>query len=340
MSAPPADDLVLDVRNLETVYATAAGEVAAVRDVSLAIRRGEKLAIVGESGSGKSALALSILGLVREPGSVRAGEVWVNGRETRALSDRRRQAIRGREISLIYQDPLSALDPLRTVGEQIAEAIRAGQPALGRAAARRRAVELLGEVEVPSPARRAGDRPHQFSGGMRQRVMIAIAIANEPDLIIADEPTTALDVTTQAQVFALLERLVADRGAAIALITHNMGVVARFCDTVHVMYAGRLVEQAPVATLFDHPAHPYSAALLDAVPRPDRPRGRLPAIPGEPPDLTALPAGCAFAPRCPIGHDREDCRTLAPADRPFSASGPEVRVACHHAETALAGARR
>jgi oligopeptide/dipeptide ABC transporter ATP-binding protein len=322
----PGDDVVLDVRHLETVYATAAGEVAAVRDVSLSIRRGETLAIVGESGSGKSALALSILGLLRAPGAVRAGEIWVNGRETRALSDRQRQALRGREISLIYQDPLGALDPLRTVGEQIAEAIRAGQPALGRAAARRRAVELLGEVEVPSPARRAEDRPHQFSGGMRQRVMIAIAIANEPDLVIADEPTTALDVTIQAQI--------------LALITHNMGVVARFCDTVHVMYAGRLVERAPVATLFDRPAHPYSAALLDAVPHPDRPRRRLPAIPGDPPDLTALPAGCSFAPRCPVGHDREDCRTVAPVDRPLPAAGAGVRVACHHAELTLEGARR
>jgi oligopeptide/dipeptide ABC transporter ATP-binding protein len=339
MSAP-GGDVVLDVRHLETVYETAGGDVEAVRDVSLTIRRGEKSAIVGESGSGKSALALSILGLIRAPGVVRAGEVWINGRETRALTDRQRQAIRGREISLIYQDPLSALDPLRTVGEQIAEAVRTGQPGLGRAAARRRAVELLGEVEVPSPQRRADDRPHQFSGGMRQRVMIAIAIANEPDLIIADEPTTALDVTTQAQVFTLLERLVADRGAAIALITHNMGVVARFCDTVHVMYAGRLVEQAPVATVFADPAHPYSAALLDAVPRPDRPRRRLPAIPGDPPDLTALPAGCSFAPRCPIGHDREDCRTVAPANRPLPTSDAEARVACHHPELALEGARR
>ena len=201
---------------------------------------------------------------------------------------------------------------------------------MGRASARRRAVELLTEVEVPAAARRLDDYPHQYSGGMRQRVMIAIALANDPDIVIADEPTTALDVTTQAQVLALLDRLVAERGVAVVLITHNLGVVAEFCDRVEVMYAGRFVEQAAVGDLFAHPLHPYTEALLASIPRPDRlVEGRLPAIPGFPPDLAQLPAGCSFEPRCPLGHGREACVEREPRTETVKFGARTGAAACH-----------
>ena len=321
----PAENVVLAVRNLETEFVTQQGIVKAVRDVSFEVRWAEKVGIVGESGSGKSALALSIIGLMEPPGRIVGGEVWLNGRDISKLSDRQMQHVRGNEISLIFQDPMTALDPVKTIGDQITEGVLRHQRNLGRKGARRLAVDLLRDVEVPSAERRLDDYPHQYSGGMRQRVMIAIALANEPDVLIADEPTTALDVTTQAQVLDLLEKLVADRHAAVILITHNLGVVAEFCDVVQVMYAGRIVERARTEDIYVRPTHPYTEALLRSVPRPDRlERGPLPSIPGFPPSLADLPPGCSFEPRCPVGQGRAICREQTPM--PLSVSGPERPV--------------
>jgi oligopeptide/dipeptide ABC transporter ATP-binding protein len=302
-----SDDVVLEAKGIETHFLSRGEPVKAVRGVSFALRKGEKLGIVGESGSGKSALALSVLGLLDPPGKVVAGEVWLHGRRLDLGHERGWSAVRGRHISLVYQDPMVALDPVKTVGWQIAEVIRRHNPGMGRAALRRRVVELLREVGVRDAERRADSYPHQYSGGMRQRVVVAIALANDPDVLIADEPTTALDVTTQAQVLDLLDRLTTEHGSAVILITHNMGVVAEFCDRVLVMYAGRIVEEATTSELFAHQAHPYTEALLGAVMRPDRlPSGPLPTIPGMPPALDALPAGCSFAPRCPARQPKCD----------------------------------
>jgi oligopeptide/dipeptide ABC transporter ATP-binding protein len=324
---------LLSVRDLETVFHTGAGTVRAVRNVSFDVAPGERLGIVGESGSGKSAMALSILGLIEPPGEVLGGSVTLKGRELIGRPERELQRVRGKEVALVYQDPMSALDPVKTIGRQLIETLRQHDRGLSRKTARRAAAELLRDVEVPDPERRLEDFPHQYSGGMRQRVMIASALANRPDLLIADEPTTALDVTTQAQVLELLNRLVAERGAAVLLITHNLGIVAEFCDTVRVMYAGRLVESGDTRALFRAPAHPYSEALLRAVPRPDRlQRGPLPAIEGAPPDLAALPEGCAFEPRCPLGHGRPECVGAAPENRLV---GPARLAECHFAETQL-----
>jgi oligopeptide/dipeptide ABC transporter ATP-binding protein len=330
---PHEPEAVLDVRGVRTEYRTAHHRVEAVRDVSFTLRRGEKTAIVGESGSGKSALALSLMDLVQPPGEVLAGEVWLNGRDIRRLDRRARRSVRGNEIALIYQDPLGALNPVRTIGSQLAEALRCHQPTLGRREAKRRAIELLQEVEIPSAAKRAEDYPHHYSGGMRQRVMIAIALANDPSVLIADEPTTALDVTTQAQIFALLDRLVARRGTAIVLITHDLGVVARFCETVRVMYAGRLVEQASAGTLFSSPEHPYTRALLRSILRPDRriESGLIPSIPGAPPNLAELGNSCAFAPRCDRSAGREDCLTRDPGDTVLAGGEQAAVVKCHEA---------
>jgi oligopeptide/dipeptide ABC transporter ATP-binding protein len=325
MSRP---DVVLQVRGLRTEFADTPGRVQAVRDVDLTLGRGEKLAIVGESGSGKSALALSIMGLVQSPGRVVSGEVWLNGRDLRALPERRRRAVRGKEISLIHQDPLGALDPLRRVGDQVIEALRLHDSSLGRRAARARALDLLQEVEIPAAARRIDDYPHQYSGGMRQRVMIAIALAHNPDVVIADEPTTALDVTTQAQVFALLERLVSDRGTAVILITHNLAIVAGFAAAVNVMYAGRFIEQAPVDEIFARPHHPYTQRLLRAVPRPGH-QERLEAISGAPPNLAGLGPGCAFLPRCHLARGRPACAAADPEPTRLPASSAGVLVRCH-----------
>ena len=281
--------VVLSVNGLKTEFRSREGIVRAVRDVSLELERTQKVGIVGESGSGKSAFALSVLGLLEPPGHVVGGDVVLNGRDISGLDDRAMESVRGSEISIVFQDPMSALNPVKTIGQQIVETIRMHQPGVGRKGARVAAIELLRDVEVPAAARRIDDYPHQYSGGMRQRVMIAIALANEPDVLIADEPTTALDVTTQAQVLRLLDRLVTERGTAVILITHNLGIVAQFCDFVYVMYAGRVVERASTADLFAHPIHPYTEALLGAVPRPDQlERGPLASIPGIPPDLAAL----------------------------------------------------
>ena len=326
--------IVLGVNGLETEFRSRGGIVRAVRDVSLELERTQKVGIVGESGSGKSAFALSVLGLLEPPGYVVGGEVMLNGRDISGLDDRAMQSVRGREISIVFQDPMSALNPVKSIGQQIVETIRMHQPNIGKKGARAAAIELLRDVEVPGAARRIDDYPHQYSGGMRQRVMIAIALANGPDVLIADEPTTALDVTTQAQVLRLLDRLVTERGTAVILITHNLGIVAQFCDFVYVMYAGRVVERASTAELFARPIHPYTEALLGAVPRPDQlERGPLASIPGIPPDLAALGPGCAFEPRCPLGRGREVCAEQAPVPTQVSGFGGQGSVAeCHFAD--------
>ena len=327
------EELALSVRNLSTVFEDGARTVHAVRDVSFDMRPTERLGVVGESGSGKSALALSILGLIEPPGRVLGGEVVLGGRDISRLSDRELGAVRGTDIALILQDPMSALDPVKTIGSQIVEAITANDVHIRRAAARRRAADLLREVDIPQADSRLDDYPHQYSGGMRQRVAIAIAIANNPSVLIADEPTTALDVTTQSQVLALLDRLVEQHGTAVILITHNLGIVSDFCDAVAVMYAGRFVETSGVDHIFLHPTHPYSEALLKCVPNPERlADGPLPAITGFPPDLATLPGGCSFAPRCPVGREIAECHERSPrSHHVIDASGP-ADVECHFAE--------
>lgn len=328
---------MLAVEDLEVVFETEAGAVRAAGGVSFELSRGERLGVVGESGSGKSTVALALLALIEPPGRIAAGSVRLNGRELTRLSDKEMQRIRGRQISLIFQDPMSALDPVKTIGSQLVETIRQHDSSVSRRVARRRAVDLLRDVDVPSPERRLDEYPHQYSGGMRQRVMIASALANEPDVVIADEPTTALDVTTQAQVLMLLDRLASERGAAILLITHNLGVVAEFCDTVRVMYAGRIVESAAVGAIFSRPAHPYTEALLRSIPRADRlAEAPLPAIAGAPPNLAMLPSGCAFEPRCELAAGREDCRLRVPAPRRVDAAAADREVECHHSEEQLA----
>jgi oligopeptide/dipeptide ABC transporter ATP-binding protein len=326
-------ELALSVRNLSTVFEDGERTVHAVRDVSFDMRPTERLGVVGESGSGKSALALSILGLIEPPGKVTGGSISLGGREISKLSDRQLGAVRGKDIALVLQDPMSALDPVKTIGSQVIEAIVAHEPELRRSAARKRAAELLGEVDIPQAERRLDDYPHQYSGGMRQRVAIAMAIAHNPSVLIADEPTTALDVTTQSQVLALLDRLVEQHGTAVILITHNLGVVSDFCDSIAVMYAGRFVETSGVDHIFLSPTHPYSEALLKCVPNPERlTDGPLPAITGFPPDLSELPSGCSFSPRCPVGREVAKCHEQAPQPlRVEGAAGPAT-VECHFAK--------
>jgi peptide/nickel transport system ATP-binding protein len=300
---------VMQVRGLRTEFVTPAGTVRAVNDVSLTVRRGTVLGVVGESGSGKSVTARSIMRMVPEPGRIVAGEILFDGTDLRGLSDEEMRRIRGSEIGMVFQDPQSALNPVLTVGAQIAEALIVH--GWRKSAARARAFELLEHVGIPEAARRIDDYPHQFSGGMRQRVVIAIALAASPSLLIADEPTTALDVTIQAQILRLLARLRDELGISVLMITHDMGVVAETCDDVVVMYGGRVVEQGPVEVVFARQEHPYTADLLRAMPRLDTGgRSRLPAIPGAPPDPSALPDGCPFHPRCRLVEDR--CRTEMP----------------------------
>ncbi len=324
-------DTLLDIRGLRTEFSTARGRVAAVRDVNLTVRRKQKLAIVGESGSGKSAMAMSVVGLVQPPGEVTAGEILLDGRNLRGLPDAELSQVRGKRISLVFQDPMSAFDPIRTIGAQMVESIRTHQ-SVSRRVARRQAVDLLGEVGVSDAERRLSDYPHQYSGGMRQRVLIAMALANSPELVIADEPTTALDVTTQAQVLELLDRLVTDRGAALMLITHNLGVVAGFCDSVAVMYAGQIIEQSDSRALFSSAAHPYSRELLKCVLRTDRKQaGLLSTIPGTLPDPTKPFTGCSFEPRCPLGHGVATCREVEPVLLQLEGPHGPRQAKCHFA---------
>ncbi|MFF3314277.1 ABC transporter ATP-binding protein [Streptomyces sp. NPDC003035] len=321
-------ETLLSVRDLTVTFPTRHGPVRAVDSLSFDVRRGRTLGIVGESGSGKSVTSLAMMGL--HTGAAVTGSVTLGGRELIGLSERELNALRGRKMAMIFQDPLSSLHPYYTVGEQIAEHHRVHFRS-SRAAARRRAVAALGEVGIPEPRRRAGEYPHQFSGGMRQRVMIAMALACEPDLLIADEPTTALDVTVQAQILELIARLQQERGLAVIMITHDLGVVARVAHEVLVMYGGRAAEQASVDALFAAPAHPYTRGLLDSLPRlDDADDAPLRAIPGSPPSLLHPAPGCAFAPRCPRlasagGDERSRCETERPPLR-----GPAGHpAACH-----------
>jgi peptide/nickel transport system ATP-binding protein len=285
----------LSVERLCVDFRTDRGTVRAVEDVSFSVAPGKTLAIVGESGCGKSATSLAIMGLLAGNGDA-SGTVRLAGRSLDAQGQR---AARGREMAMIFQEPMTSLNPAFTAGDQVAEALRAHE-GLSRQAAMARAVEMLERVRIPEAARRAAQYPHQLSGGMRQRVMIAIALACRPKLLIADEPTTALDVTVQAQILALLDELKRETGTAVVLVTHDLGVVRDHADDVLVMYAGRVAEQAPAARLFAHPEHPYTIGLLGAAPRLDGRQARLASIAGTVPDLLRPPAGCRFAPRCPF----------------------------------------
>jgi oligopeptide/dipeptide ABC transporter ATP-binding protein len=318
-----SDAPLLRVSDLRTVFRLADGrEAAAVDGVSFEIGRGETLGLVGESGSGKSVTALSIIRLVMPPGRIAAGRIEFDGRNLLTLNEEDMRQVRGRRIGFVFQEPMVALDPVYTIGAQIVETIKVHGLASG-AAARRRAVELLEAVRVPDPARRAREYPHQLSGGLRQRAMLALALAADPTLLIADEPTTALDVTVQAEVLDLLRDLRRRFHLSMLLITHDLGIVAEMADRVAVMYAGRIVESAPVADLFRAPAHPYTRGLLASIPG-VQPGERLAAIPGTVPPLGRAGAGCAFAPRCA---DRMDvCVTIAPEATQLDA-GHDVR--CH-----------
>ena len=290
-------DALLAVEDLHVEFRTRAGIVRAVDGLSLSVGVGEVLGMVGESGSGKSVSMYSIMGLIRDPNATVRGVARFDGQNLVALGDDRMRSIRGKRIAMIFQDPMTALTPVYTVGWQIVEQLQAHTP-LNRRQARARAVDLLGEVGIPEPRRRVDDYPHEFSGGMRQRAMIAMALACEPDLLIADEPTTALDVTTQAQILDLMRRLMAQHGSSVILITHDMAVISEMADRVVVMYAGRAVEEGPRRDVLRHAQHPYTWGLLGAVPRMDGHRRRLVTIPGSSVSTLDVPPGCPFAPRC------------------------------------------
>jgi len=318
----PNAEPLLRVERLTTVFDTPRGAVPAVDDVSFDVRAGETLGLVGESGSGKSVTALSIMRLVQPPGRIAAGRLLFNGRDLLTLDDRQMQSIRGAEISLIFQEPMTALNPVFRIGDQIGETLVVHRRATRREA-RGKAIELLRSVRIPNPESRVMDYPHQLSGGMQQRVMIALALACQPSLVIADEPTTALDVTIQAEILDLLREMKAALGLALLLITHDLGVVAETADRVAVMYAGRIVETGTVRDIFRRPAHPYTRGLLASIPG-GRPGERLRAIEGTVPMLGDLPPGCAFTPRCPDRFDR--CPTAPPPDYPV---GPEQAAKCY-----------
>jgi oligopeptide transport system ATP-binding protein len=317
-------DPVLQVDDLQVSFKTDEGAVRAVRGVSFDVHPGETVGLVGESGSGKSVTNLALMGLVpKPPGNIDGGTVRYDGHDLLRLSDRQMQTIRGRRIAMIFQDPMTALNPLMTVGQQITEMTRL-HLGISRQEADRKAAEMLELVGISGAAKRLRDYPHQFSGGMRQRVMIAMALSCEPDLLIADEPTTALDVTIQAQILDLLRELQERRGTSIIMITHDLGVVAEVCQRVMVMYAGRVVEEADVRSLFASPKHPYTQGLLHSLPRFDQgEQSTLEAIPGQPPNLAKIPTGCAFRDRC-----EEAIEKCANEDPQLVSIGEERRVAC------------
>jgi len=300
---------LLEVRNLRIEFPTRRGTLLAVDDVSFSIAPGEVLGVVGESGAGKSLTGAAIIGLLEPPGRIAAGEVRLNGMRIDNLPHEEMRKVRGREIGAIFQDPLTSLNPLYTVGRQLTETITTHLN-VSAAEARRRAVDLLAATGIPAPDRRIDHYPHQFSGGMRQRVVIALALAAEPKLVIADEPTTALDVSIQAQIIGLLKRLCREHGTAVMLVTHDMGVIAETADRVAVMYAGRIAEIGPVADVIHRPQHPYTVGLMGSIPSMTADAERLTQIDGSMPRLTAIPPGCAFNPRCPRAFDR--CRSERP----------------------------
>ncbi len=312
---------LLEVKNLRVEFPTRRGTLLALDDISFDIAPGEILGVVGESGAGKSLTGASIIGLLEPPGRVAGGEIRFDGRRIDHLSREEMRHIRGRQIGAIFQDPLTSLNPLYTIGRQLTETIRTHLP-VSEAEARQRAIKLLQETGIPAAEQRIDQYPHQFSGGMRQRVVIALALAAEPKLIVADEPTTALDVSIQAQIISLLKRLCKEHGAAVMLVTHDMGVIAETCDRVAVLYAGRVAEIGPVHEVIHRPAHPYTQGLMGSIPAMDEDRERLLQIDGAMPRLNAIPPGCAFNPRCPKATDR--CRR----DRPELMDAGATRAAC------------
>jgi peptide/nickel transport system ATP-binding protein len=318
-----ASDPLLEIENLKVIFHGDRGSAThAVDGLDLAIQRGQTLGLVGESGCGKTATALSVMGLLPKASAEVSGRIRFDGAELLSLPDRAMRNLRGDRLAMIFQEPMTSLNPSYSIGEQIAESL-VRHRGLSRGEARARTVELLRLVKIPSPEQRVDDYPHRLSGGMRQRAMIALALACDPELLIADEPTTALDVTIQAQILALMRELKASTGIAIILITHDLGVVAEICDHVAVMYAGEIVEYAPVGALFATPQHPYTIGLLGSIPRLDVKAEELAAIEGMVPSLAELPAGCRFAPRCPFV--RERCRQALP---PLAVVGPGHRSRC------------
>ena len=317
---------LLDVASLRTEFRSRRGPVVAVNDVSFRVDAGEIVGVVGESGSGKSTIALSLLRLIPDPpGRIMGGSVRFKGRDLLALDEGQMRRVRGDEIAMIFQDPMTSLNPMIRIRRQMTEGLRL-HLGLSRDAALARAIEMLRLVGIPAAEERIHQYPHQLSGGMRQRVVIAIALSCNPELVLADEPTTALDVTIQAQILELMRHVMRERNAAVLLITHDLGVVAGMCDRVLVMYAGRIVEQAPRRTIFYNPRHPYTIGLLKSVPRLEGPRAaRLPQIEGSPPDLSRPPSGCPFHPRCPFA--TAVCREVVPSLRSLEDGH---MVACHH----------
>ncbi|HEV8435009.1 MAG TPA: ABC transporter ATP-binding protein [Thermoanaerobaculia bacterium] len=326
MDVSPAD-AILEVENLRTSFFTADGVVHAVDNVSFNVRRGEAVALVGESGCGKSVTAMSIMRLVAPPGKITGGSIKFRGRDLAELSEREMRTVRGNDIAMVFQEPMTSLNPVFKIGWQVAEAIRIHKD-VSKKEAWRMAGEMLELVSIPDPIKRLDDYPHQLSGGMRQRVMIAMALSCDPELLIADEPTTALDVTIQAQIMELLGRLQERLGLAILLITHDLGVVAEFCERVVVMYTGRVVEEASVRDLFERPAHPYTRGLLKSLPSvtSNEKGARLPTIKGMVPPITSLPSGCKFNPRCP--DVMEICYGKEPALMPVG-EGQSARCYLH-----------
>jgi oligopeptide/dipeptide ABC transporter ATP-binding protein len=323
---------ILEIRDLTVEFSTEDGVVHAVTGVSYDVQPGEVLGIVGESGSGKSVSMLTILGLTpMPPGRVTSGEALYRGKNLLAMSKRQLRDLRGGELAMIFQDPMTSLNPVFTIGDQISEAVLTHNPDMKDDAARARAIELLGSVGVPFPERRVEQYPHEFSGGMRQRAMIAMAMANNPNVLIADEPTTALDVTIQAQIVEVLKAAQEQTHAAIVLITHDLGLIAELADRIVVMYAGRVVEIGDVYTIFDSPQYPYTIGLMNSIARVDIDKDRLLPIPGQPPSLISPPPGCAFHPRCVHSQGRSVCRTEIPALRSLDPGSPHG-TACHFAE--------
>jgi peptide/nickel transport system ATP-binding protein len=320
---------LLQVQNLVVEFPTRRGTLRALDDISFDIAPGEILGVVGESGAGKSLTGASIIGLLEPPGRVASGQIVLQGQRIDQLSADEMRHIRGRKIGAIFQDPLTSLNPLYSIGRQLTETILAHLP-MSQSQARQRAIELLQDTGIPAAEQRIDHYPHQFSGGMRQRVVIALALAAEPQLIVADEPTTALDVSIQAQIISLLKKVCKDRGAAVMLITHDMGVIAETCDRVAVMYAGRIAEIGPVREVINHSAHPYTRGLMACIPDMDSDRENLNQIDGAMPRLNAIPRGCAFNPRCPQVHER--CGQERPELMPAGAT----RAACwlHHPQAA------
>ena len=317
------DRLLLQVKGLRTWFHTFKGVVKAVDDVSFDIRVGEVLAVVGESGGGKSVTGFSVIRLIDEPGRIESGEVLFAGRDLMKLSEREMNRVRGKDISMVFQDAMTSLNPVYTIGQQIDEVLRL-HTSMGRAERRRASVELLRSVGISNPEGRLGSYPHQFSGGMRQRVVIAIALAARPRLIIADEPTTALDVTVQAQILRLMTDLIHAEGCSLMLITHDLAVVSEIADRINVMYCGRIVESGPARAVIDGSLHPYTLGLINSIPDLNREQGRFKTIPGIVPNMFDLPQGCRFSPRCERAQDL--CRTSVPELRELE---PGHCVACH-----------